>query len=251
MKNKQEPRHLYNSAQWAWEMIGAIEDYNPLAHYIFHRIKQHEAIQTNNILHLGCGSGCIDYHLKTYFSITGIDLSENMVKSAARKNPECSYHVGDMRQIPLKGLYDAVIIPESIDYMRSFEDIQKVFSGAKKVLKKDGLLLVIIGYDPEHFPQNRTTVEQVKQGSKELTFIENNYTADPAGNSFEATFVFLVREKGRSEIIIDVHKLGLFRKSIWQDAMLKAGFSTEPITDEALESIEQKGTWLLIGKNDH
>ena len=107
-----------------------------------------------------------------------------------------------------------------------------------------------VGYDPDYFPQNRTTVELLNDKRIELTFIENNYTTYPESNSFEATFVFLIRNQGKPEIVTDVHTLGLFKKETWAAEMKRAGFTVSIITDAYLEEIEQKGTWLLIGIND-
>ncbi len=39
----------------------------------------------------------MDYHYKKHFKVTGVDLSEAMLKKAQVKNPECFYFVGDMR----------------------------------------------------------------------------------------------------------------------------------------------------------
>ncbi len=243
-----EERRLYNQFQWVWDMIGTIEDYEKLARYIAGRIRKHETLQTKTLLHLGCGSGCIDHHLKGQFIITGVDLSEKMLESARLKNPECEYIQGDMRDVRVDRLFDVVIIPESIDYMRSEEDIVQAFSNAGRMLNKDGFLMVMVGYDPEQFPQNRTTVEQVTSNGTELTFIENNYTNYPYSNSFEATFIFMIRDKGKPQIMLDVHTLGLFGKEVWKNGMKKAGLDTEIITDPYLEEIEQEGSWLLLGR---
>jgi len=246
---QKEERHLYNTCQWAWEMIGTVEDYRQLSDYVIDRIKEHQSLQTHSVLHLGCGSGCMDFHMKKHVAITGVDLSENMLRSAAKKNPECEYILGDMRELCIDNRFDAVIIPESIDYMRTEEEIVNVFTNAKNMLKQDGLLLVVVGYDPEFFPQNRTTVDQVDDKHTELTFIENNYAPDPDGNYFEATFVFLARQAGRLKTIIDIHTLGLFDRETWAGQMKKAGFDVRLIQDPGLEAIEQKGSFLLVGKN--
>ncbi len=250
-KHGNQERHLYNSCQWVWDMIGTVEDYGKLAGYIAGRIRKHERIKTKTLLHLGCGSGCIDHHLKDQFTITGVDLSEKMLESARLKNPECKYMQGDMRYFQTYRAFDAVIIPESINYMLSEKDIGNVFKNAKTLLKKDGLLLVIVGYDPVNFPQDRTTVERVTDKDKgiELTFIENNYTTYPQSNSFEATFVFLIRNQGKLEIETDIHILGLFEKKTFAGEMNKAGFKTVIIEDQYLEEIEQKGAYLIVGKS--
>lgn len=229
-------------------MISSPEEYESFSNYILHKINEHKTRKTSTLLHLGCGSGCIDYNLKNHYSITGVDLSKDMIKSAAKKNPECEYLVGDMRTVNLNRKFDAIILPDSTAYLLTESEIYNLFKNAKNMLNKDGLLMVMVEYDPEFFPQNRTTVEKVRKDDIELTFIENNYAKDLRENSFEATFIFLIRIKGELDVVMDVHRAGLFKKEIWHDQMVKAGFKTELIEDEMLEEIAQKGSFLLIGK---
>ncbi len=240
---------MYNAYQWIWDLVGTVEDYEEYAEYLVKCLKEDENINPRNLLHLGCGSGCIDFHLKRHFDITGVDLSEKMLESAGKKNPECLYIQGDMRDVRIDDSFDAIIIPESINYMRTRNDINRVFTNAKKLLKKEGILLVTVGYDPLCFPQNRTTVEQINSKGVELTFIENNYTPDRAENYFEAVFVFLIRKGGILQIVTDVHTLGLFEREVWAEEMKKTGFETRFIRDKKLEKIEQKGTFMFIGRN--
>ncbi len=248
IKRVDNERQLYTRYRWVWDMISSPEEYESFSKYILLKIKEHETLKTSTLLHLGCGSGCIDYTLKNHYSITSVDLSEDMVKSAILKNPECEYLVGDMRTFNLNRKFDAIILPDSTAYLLTETEIYSIFKNAKNMLNKDGLLLVMVEYDPEYFPQNRTTVEKVRKDDIELTFIENNYAKDLKENSFEATFIFLIRKKGELDAVMDVHRAGLFKKEVWYNQMVKAGFKTELIEDEILGEIAQKGSFLLIGK---
>ncbi len=248
IKRYENERQLYKDYQWVWDLTSDPDDYKDLADYVIDKILKNQIVDTKTVLHLGCGSGCMDYHLKKHFELTGVDLSEDMIKSAQVKNPECSYFMGDMRDFKLDKKYDAIIIPDSIDYMLSAQEIEKVYKNAKRLLNANGLFLVIVGYEPEKFPQNRTTVDEAANGDRVVTSIENNYVSDYSTNSFEATFVFLIREKGKLETIIDVQKLGLFKREIWFNELINVGFSVEIIDDPYLVEIEQEGTYLLIGR---
>jgi ubiquinone/menaquinone biosynthesis C-methylase UbiE len=245
-RNENE-RQLYNSYRWVWDIISNPDDYKNLADYVRDKLKMHQNTDVQTILHFGCGSGCMDYHLKEHFEVTGVDLSKEMIISAKKRNPECAYYPGDMRDFQLTKKYDAVIIPESIDYMPSVQDIRKVYSNAWQLLQKNGLLLVIVGYDPDKFPQNRTTVDDFIDNERVITFIENNYVHNFSDNSFEATFIFLIKEKGNSRTVIDMHKLGLFPRQTWLNEMEKAGFIAELIDHPYLNEIEQDGTFMLLG----
>ncbi len=69
--------------------------------------------------------------------------------------------------------------------MLSVQEIESVYVNAKELLNANGLFLVIIGYDPEKFPQNRTTVDEATDGDRLITLIENNYVPDYSPNTFE------------------------------------------------------------------
>lgn len=242
-----DERQLYKDYQWVWDLISNPDEYRNLSDYVIHKIREYQNYETKTLLHLGCGSGCMDFHLKRKFQVTGVDLSREMISAAKSKNPECEYLTGDMRDFRNDKKFDAVIIPDSIDYMMSVEDISKVYKNAKQLLKDNGLFAVIVGYDPEKFPQNRTTAHEVTDNRRLVTFIENNYVPDYTKNYFEAIFIFLIREKEKLETIIDHHTLGLFKKEIWFNEMAKAGFKTKLIEDPYLEEIEQEGTYMLTG----
>lgn len=239
---------LYTDYQWVWELVSSREEYASLAEYVITQIRDHESGPTKSLLHLGCGSGNMDYHLKQHFTVTGVDLSPDMLSSARKKNPECEYHAGDMRSFNSDKRFDAVIIPDSIDYLRSPSEMLQLFSNARKLLKPGGLLLAIVAYDPEKFPQNRTTVDKASQKGIEITFIENNYVPDPDEPSFEATFICLIRDQRRLKTMIDVHTLGLFSKDTWFKELERAGFEGVLFQDGLLEIVVQEGAFLLIGK---
>ena len=101
-----------------------------MSHILFERIK------TNSILHLGCGSGLIDYHLKDKYNITGLDLSKHMIQSAIARNPECSYMTPNMINFSIKSKFDAIIIPDAIEYLLSETEMLKLFTNAKRHLIK-------------------------------------------------------------------------------------------------------------------
>ncbi len=248
-KNTLSERQLYNDYQWVWEMISNTGDYEPLSAYVVSKINEHETRKTKTLLHLGCGSGNMDFHLKKHFEVTGVDLSAEMLASARNKNPECRYFAGDMRTFSNNSRFDAVVIPDSIDYMRSPEEMQQLFSNARKLLNPQGLLLAIVAYDPDKFPQNRTTVDTVSDKGIEVAFIENNYTPGSEENTFEATFVILIRDNKRLKTLIDIHTLGLFNKEVWFGQLKKAGFEAMMYQDPQLEATEQPGAFLLVGKN--
>ncbi|MXZ02434.1 MAG: class I SAM-dependent methyltransferase [Chloroflexi bacterium] len=104
----------------------------------------------HNVLDLCCGQGRHSIALaKTGLSVTGVDLSEEMLAIARSTADEAgailTLHQADMRHLPddLKNRFDAVInMFSSFGYLESEEDDQQVLHQIAKALKPGGKLLM-------------------------------------------------------------------------------------------------------------
>lgn len=224
-----DARRMYADLSWLWRMVSPPEDYVEETELFVRTLKEHAQIPLETVLHLGCGAGGNDLTLKKYFRVTGVDLSPSMLAQAKGLNPEAAYLTGDMRSVRLEERFDAVVILDSIDYNRTEDDIRATFETAYFHLKPGGLLLTVIEYDADNFPQNTTHVETKTDGDLEVTFIENNYDPDPTDTHFEGTFIFMVRRNGELEIHTDQHLVGLFKTEVWLKTMRETGFEVQQL----------------------
>ncbi len=72
----------------------------------------------------------------------------------------------------------------------------------------------------------------------EVVFIENDYDPDPADETYEATMVYLIREKGRLRVERDVHVMGLFPLAVWRQSLRSAGFQVhEEVFSDSREDV--------------
>ena len=214
----------YSDLAWTEHIIAPPDECTEETELLVNTIKQHSKIEIKTLLHLGCGAGSNDYVFKRYYQVTGVDISEKMLEIARDLNPEAVYHHGDMRTIELGQFFDAVVAPESIDYMRTENDLYSAMMTAQKHLKPDGIFLVVAN-TAERFNRNNF----VYTGSRddiEVTLFENNYIPPYSGTTYEATLVYLIRRKDKLEIYTDRHILGLFKLETWFDLLNKAGFDT-------------------------
>lgn len=205
-------------------------------------IKTHSKIEAKTLLHLGCGGGCNDYTFKKHFKVIGVDISKDMLKLARKLNPEVTYHNGDMRTIRLRERFDAVTIPDAINYMNTIEDLRSVFMTAYEHLKPGGVFLVIVEAVLGKFKQNNTECSFYSQGNVDIAFIENSYDPDPTDTSYEATFIYLTRRSGKLEIHTDRHLCGIFKLETWFDLLQEVGFEVNQMKFE--HSTFAKGEYL-------
>jgi len=175
------------------------------------------------LLHLGCGAGVYDRVFKRRFKVTGVDISEGMLKIARRLNKDVRYVRGDMREIRLGSAFDAVAIPDSIDYMTTVGDLGKAVETASIHLKPGGVFL-IVAHLREQFKENNFVYEGRGRGVC-VTVFENN--ALTGGTGYEATLVYLIRRGKSLEIFSERHVLGLFGATTWDRLLRRKGFSVQ------------------------
>jgi SAM-dependent methyltransferase len=213
----------YNELAWTEPILAPPEVYAEETGLLVNAIREHSKTEVKTLLHLGCGAGGNDYTFKKHYKVTGVDISENMLEIAKDLNPEVAYFHGDMRTIELGESFDAVAIPDSIPYMTTEEDLQKAIMTAHKHLTPGGVLLTVASI-AEQFSQNNF-IYRGTRGDTEITVFENNYISDPAGTTYEATLIYLIRRQGKLEIYTDRHILGLFKLETWLALLKKPGFS--------------------------
>lgn len=95
------------------------------------------------VLDVACGTGVLfpDY-LKTGADITGIDISENMVKTAREKFPDVKIICGDATDFPLEEKFDAIMIYNAFPH---FDEPEKLINNLAEALDSNGRLSIAHG----------------------------------------------------------------------------------------------------------
>jgi len=218
------PQRLYADLAWTWPILSPPQDYDQEARQFCDFLRRAASLNVKEVLHLGCGGGHVDSHLKQYFRIVGVDLSPAMLCLATRLNPEVSYRRGDMRSVRLGRTFDGALISDAVAYMRTPRDLTRAFANAYRHLKPGGAFVTYAEHTPDRFEQNWTKPIQARRGRDEVVFVENRYDPDPRDTTFESTFVFIIRREGRLSVETDRHELGLFPVATWRKAFRVAGF---------------------------
>jgi 2-polyprenyl-3-methyl-5-hydroxy-6-metoxy-1,4-benzoquinol methylase len=97
------------------------------------------------ILDLGCGAGYESMRLRQLGAdVTGIDYSEEPIRIARLKNPDCRFEIMDFREIDASlGCFDGIVALASLIHIAENE-LTLVFQNMKKVLKMSGYILIAI-----------------------------------------------------------------------------------------------------------
>ena len=195
-------------------------------------IREHAGDDARQVLHLACGAGGNDFTFKKHFTVTGVDISEDMLAIAEKLNPEVTYVRGDMRSVDLGKRFDAVVIPDSIDYAATLADLEMTIATACKHLRPGGVLL-IVAKTREEFRENNFCYTGSKDGIQ-VTVFERGGGGGKDRSTYEATIVYLIRQKGRLDVYSDRHVLGLFSEQEWLAALQNAGLL---VRQEKMDSV--------------
>ena len=161
----------YNELAWTVDWLAEPKEYEDEVMVYVNLIRQTAKEPPGTLLHLGSGAGGHDKIFRRYFSVTGADLSSGMLNIARVANPGIEYLEGDMRTLRLNRQFDAVAIPDSIDYMVSQYELRQAVQTAAVHLKTNGVLL-LVAKTKETF-QNRNFAYTGEKDGVHVTLFSN------------------------------------------------------------------------------
>ncbi len=202
---------LYGDLVWVWPFISPPEDYPEEVETFRARFVRHGVPDGAHVLHLGCGGGSIDWHLKRHYRVTGVDVSRTMLAHARSVNPEVEYLEGDIRDVRLGRAFDAVLLHDAVAYMTTPADLRAAYATAAAHLAPGGVLVTLPEELRSQFRQHRVDSETRTRGDVSVTSVIVDYDPDPADTTCETTYVFLIRQPGRPlQVEVDTHLVGLY-----------------------------------------
>lgn len=102
--------------------------------------KHHPSART--VLELACGTGSILKQLQDDYSVTGLDLSPEMLQVAREKLPNVRLIQADMTVFALDEQFDVVLcVYDSINHLLEFAQWKELFDRAHEQLKDGGILI--------------------------------------------------------------------------------------------------------------
>lgn len=109
---------------------------------MLHQLIQKYHPGARKLLEVACGTGAVLAELAHHYSITGVDLSPQMLEVARQKLPRAQLHQADMSGFVISERFDAIIcVFDSINHLQKWEDWEKLFERAASHLEPGGVFV--------------------------------------------------------------------------------------------------------------
>jgi len=171
------------------------------------------------ILDVGCGSGWLsEYFARLGYDVTGIDISEDLIRMARERVERVPYNVDHETQLrcrfltadielePLPEKFDAVICYDSLHH---FEDERTVCSNLAAMLGVGGLLFILEGHKPS---AGSPTEDELQDVMRRYGTLESPFSGDYLRT--------LLDERGLAVVGDYVSVNGLFEREMLEDNRL-------------------------------
>ncbi|MDR0297583.1 MAG: class I SAM-dependent methyltransferase [Streptococcaceae bacterium] len=187
--------------------------------------EQHFAPTTHEILELACGSGKLSQlFAEKGYTVTGVDLSAEMLEIAKNRLPEASFAQADMRELDYQESFDAVTCySDSLCYLSDLTELKMAFAGVFQALKPGGRFL----FDVHSTYQTDSAFPgfSYHDNAEDFAFVWDVYAGDePHSISHELTF-FVKNADGSFDRRDEVHDERTYARNEILSALTEVGFT--------------------------
>jgi SAM-dependent methyltransferase len=222
---------LYGDLAGWWPLISPVEVYEGDAGIAVELFGLAER-PVREVLELGSGGGHTAFHLRSRYAMTLVDLSPEMLALSRELIPGAEHLPGDMRDVRLGRAFDAVLVHDAIDYMRTREDLSAAFRTAFEHCRPGGVAVFFPDHVADTFePVTDCGGSDAEDGSG-VRYLEWSRPPEPGATSVRTDYTFTFREAdGTVRTVHEAHETGLFPVADWQRLLGAAGFGVSTVRE--------------------
>ena len=197
-----------------YDLLYRDKDYRGEAEYVLSLIRQFHKGGGNSFLDLGCGTGRHAALFKDAgYDVTGVDMSDTMLKTARKNRPDIPFVVGDARQVELNTKFDIVT---SLFHVASYQTGNEDFSNYLESIRAHLLPRGLFIFDYWHGPGVLTDLPERREKRLEDANLKviraATPTLYPSENVVNVHYRVLVEKPGDDKVheITEDHRMRYF-----------------------------------------
>lgn len=193
-----------------YDLLYRDKDYAGEARYVHELIEKHRP-GARTVLDLGCGTGRHAALLaERGYELTGVDLSEEMLKVARATAPQLSFMQGDVRSVRLNRKFDVVAsLFHVMSYQTTNADLRAALATLREHLSPGGMFVFDCWYGPAVLTSRpETRIKRLEDEHIQVTRL-----AEPVihenDNIVDVNYQVLVKDKasGAIEELRETHRM--------------------------------------------
>lgn len=212
---------MYSRSTRYYDVLYGYKNYQAETEYLLEIIRPNISSQGKRLLDVACGTGRHIEYLKQYFEVEGMDINEEILEFARRRNPEIRFHTGDMINFSLDDSFDIITcLFSSIGYVKTLENLQRAARCMARHVKPGGLLIIEPWFTPQNWQPD--TVHGMFIDEPDLKIARIN-TSKVEGRLSYFDLHHLIGTPQGTEYFVERHELGLFETLEVENALAEAG----------------------------
>ena len=203
-------------------IYGTMKDYADEAQQIHELIQQYKQSSVTALLDVACGTGGHIPFFRQHYIVEGLDLDEQMLTIARKRNPGTIFHRADMVDFTLGHQFDVIVcLFSSIGYVKTVARLYQTLQTMQRHLHQGGVVLIEPWLSPEVYKVGHIAAVFVDQ--PDLKIARMNISEVEDGISV-MNFHYLVATPQGIEHFTERHELGLFSHEDYLNAFSVNGF---------------------------
>lgn len=212
---------MFSKTVLYYDKIYSFKDYRAEVQRLIPIIQQNLTSGSNQLLDVACGTGRHIEYLKELFQIEGLDISEDFLELARKRNPEILFHQADMVDFQLGRKFDVVIcLFSSIGYVKTLDNFTKAINCMTNHLVPGGVLIIEPWFTPETWHPGTVHAVMINEQNLKIARI-NTSCVDGRLSLFDMHYLIGTPEK--TEHFVEHHELGLFKPDEIREILVEAG----------------------------
>lgn len=204
-----------------YDLFYTWKDYPAEVQRIHEIVRAEKQSEGNTLLDIACGSGHHIEYLKRLYQTEGLDLDQGLLQAARERNPEVTFHLGDMRTFDLGKKFDVVLcLFSSIGYTKTVANMEQAITQMANHLKPGGILVLEPWFTKETYSPGLPFALNVDKPELKATRMN---VSRIEGDVSVLDFHYLLATPEGVEYFTERHELGLFSQDEHIQAFRKSG----------------------------
>ena len=234
-----------------YDLLYKDKDYPAEINFIDSLLKQYGIGDVKTILDVGCGTGGHAFLLSEKgYTVTGVDISENMLSIAKEKakkiKADVNFFQADACDFNLNMKFDSIISMFAVmGYQTTNEDFERALLSISKHLRPGGLFIFDVWFGPAVISQEPEDTIKIIENNGEKIIRLTRSTLDIMKHTVDVNFnVMLIKEDKIHNPTEETHKMRFFFPMELELFLMNTGFQILKMTPfREIDGVLSKNNW--------